>query len=193
LTKLDSVAVVISLSLGEAYQPRSGLGKSAVVLLKVAEVVGPEVTTAEVEPLVVVVVVVGVVVVAVLAELSFQQTLFSPGAGSPKLALLQSTELANDFTTEAVVVPYLTLCVPLNAQVPYSCAHKVHACAVADTIVPVVLVVPVDALDASALAAVPPDPPPQAAKTMDAAAMTWDSNARRERRERETRSIIGML
>jgi hypothetical protein len=66
-------------------------------------------------------------VVVVVAVFSLQQIFSTPGAGSPKLALLQSTPLAKVFTTEAVVVPYLTLRVPLNAQVPYSCAHCVQA------------------------------------------------------------------
>jgi len=177
------------------------------VLLKVAEVVGPEVTTVDVEPLVVVVVVVGAAtvvvgvvvvvagVVAAVAVLSFQQTLFSPGAGSPKLALVQSTELANDFTTELVVVPYLTDWVPLKEQVPYSCAHTVQACAVAVGDVDVgAVVIGVDAPEESTAAVVvPPLPPPQAARTMEVAATIWESNARRVVREREVRSFIDIL
>jgi hypothetical protein len=134
-------------------------------------------------------------VVAAVAVLSFQQTLFSPGAGSPKLALVQSTELANDFTTELVVVPYLTDWVPLNEQVPYSCAHTVQACAVAVGDVDVgAVVIGVDAPEESTAAVVvPPLPPPQAARTMEVAATIWESNARRVVREREVRSFIDIL
>jgi hypothetical protein len=130
--------------------------------------VGPEETGGVVEPP-------PVGVVGVLAVASLQQTLLSPGAGSPKLALLQSTEFANDFTTELAVVPYLTSRVPSNVQVPYSCAHSVHACGVA------MGVVGTDALDestAAGLPPVPPPPPPQAARTMEAVATNRGSNIR---------------
>jgi hypothetical protein len=102
---------------------------------------------------VVVVVVAGAVTVVdavevVLAAPSFQQTLFSPGAGSPKVALSQAAEPVNDFTTEAVVVPYLTFCVPLNVQVPYSKAHCVQvAVVVVGDVVAVVVVGDVDVVD----------------------------------------------
>ena len=122
------------------------------------------------------------------------------------MALVQSTELANDLTTEAVVVPYLTARVPLNEQVPYSCAHTVQACAVAVGDVAVGVGVAgaavsvegevatgVDALEESATLAVPLVPPPQAARAMEAAATIWESSARRAVREREVRSFMDIL
>jgi hypothetical protein len=111
----------------------------------------------------------------VVAAPPFQQNLVSPGAGSPKLALLQPTELVNDLTTDLVAVPYLIFCVPLNVQVPYSCAHCVQVVVRTRSIVAsgVSLVETpsmvgagaplVDALS-SALMPVPVLPPPHAAK-----------------------------
>ena len=205
LTKPDSVEATISPSLGVTYQPRSGLGKSAELLVKVAEVVGPDVTTVVVSAGVVVVVVgvvvvvvgvvvvvvVGVVVVVVVvvgvvvlaaAVTSLQQTFSAPGAGSPKLALLHSTPFANDFTTALVVVPYLTLRVPLNVQMPYSFAHSAQAWLV-EVVEPAPLTGFVEADGAGAW--VPTDasvelplPPPQAERAMEAAAMICASKAR---------------
>jgi hypothetical protein len=157
-----------------------------VVPEKDAEVVGLEVTggVGVVTGGVVVVVVAGGVVtgVVVLATPLFQQVLFSPGAGSPKVALLQAAEPVNDFTTEAVVVPYLMFCVPLNVQVPYSSAHCVQPVLAEAVVVAAVVVVEVvvvvrarsmvesvslaDTLSAAATAVlVPLLPPPQAAST----------------------------
>ncbi len=67
-----------------------------------------------------------VVVDVVVVALSTEQVFHCPTAGSPKVALLQAAELVNALVTYEVAVPYRTLWVPLNVQVPFSCAHVVQ-------------------------------------------------------------------
>jgi hypothetical protein len=112
------------------------------------------------------------------------------------LALLQPTPLEKAFTTALVVVPYLTLRVPLNVQVLYSCAHSAHALADAlgTSEVVVVGVVEVVAVAAFAESMTPeelPLPPPQAVTRMEAAARTrWAEKAPRRTREKEVWPFI---
>jgi hypothetical protein len=47
--------------------------------------------------------------------------------------------------------------------------------------------------ESTAAVVVPPLPPPQAARTMEAAATIWESNARRVVRAKEAQSFIGIL
>jgi hypothetical protein len=84
---------------------------SVVVLVVAVEVVGVAV---EGDVLVV------AVVRLVVPDPSYQQDLSTPTAGSPNTALPHATDVVNVPTTELVSVPYLTLRVPLNVQVPYS-------------------------------------------------------------------------
>ncbi|MBE7418013.1 MAG: hypothetical protein HS128_09715 [Ideonella sp.] len=55
--------------------------------------------------------------------LSTQQVFSAPTAGSPNIAFEQATPLAYARSVKADDVPYLTLRVPLNEHVPYSCAQ----------------------------------------------------------------------
>jgi hypothetical protein len=100
-----------------------------VLLVKVAEVEGPLAVATGAD-------VVGVAVVAGadVAVVSCQQYFQDPTAGSPNVALLQGTAAANVATTNFVVVPYLTLRVPLKEQVSFSSAHWTHVVA-ADVVV----------------------------------------------------------
>lgn len=91
----------------------------------------------EVAGAVVVVVVVGVVVVTVSP---YQHCFHWPTAGSPNVALSHVAEPVNVLTTDAVAVPYLTLRVPLNEHVSFSCAQAVQVeLAVLEVVVVVVV------------------------------------------------------
>ena len=84
--------------------------------------------------------------------------------GSPKVVLLQAAGPVSERVTYALVVPYLTLRVPLKLQTPPSCAHRVQdeffarASAVGSSVL-------ANAALAVLASPVLPLPPPQAANT----------------------------
>jgi hypothetical protein len=75
-------------------------------------------------------------VVSLVVEPETQHVFRTPTAGSPKTLLLQAVPPLSVRVTFCVVVPYLTLRVPLNEQVPPSVAHCDH-----DAVVLLLLVV----------------------------------------------------